>query len=198
MPSIEQAVKAGYAKVFVRQDWQLFKRFAEFDLQRAAFLRTADMLRIARESRLLARNIEKRLLIGIGTELLLKAVYLRHNFSINKPVNRTAAPGFPFTFQQIQGFAQDPDETYMLNDLIQHLAAVPAVAPLGAVEKGLRIAKVFRNKEGHVVVARHTFDPTHYRDIEAALVALYARAFNQTLHVRFSVGRGERSLWRVN
>lgn len=198
MPRVEQSVKAQFAKVFVQNDWRLFKRMAEFHLKRAVFLRTSDMRRVAEPWRLLARNIDKRLLIGIGTELLLKAVYLRHDFSINRPVRGAAgAPAFPFTFQQVQDVAQDPDETYMFNDLIQKLSSVSTVGSLGANEKGLKIAKVFRNKEGHVVVAKHTFDLTNYRDIEAALVALYFRAFNQTLRVRFSFKAGEKGVWRV-
>jgi hypothetical protein len=85
----------------------------------------------------------------------------------------------------------------MLDDLIQKLSSVPTVGSLGADEKGLKIAKVFRNKEGHGVVAEHAFDSSNYRDIEAALVALYSRGFNQTLQVRFSLKPGEKGLWRV-
>jgi hypothetical protein len=85
----------------------------------------------------------------------------------------------------------------MLDDLIQKLSSVPTVGSLGADEKGLKIAKVFRNKEGHGVVAEHAFDSSNYRDIEAALVALYSRGFNLTLQVRFSLKPGEKGLWRV-
>lgn len=198
MPSVEQAVKAQFARVFVQSDWQLFKRMAEFYLDRAAYLRTADMKRVAQPFRLLARNSEKRLFIGIGTELLLKGLYLKHGFAINRFERGTAgAPSFPFTFAQAQGFTQAPAETYMLNELIQRLSAVPAIGNLGELERGLCIAKVFRNKEGHSVLPRHRFDPHNYRDIEAALVGLYARGFAQNLQVRFSLKAGERGAWRV-
>lgn len=104
MPSIENGVKANFARVFVSSDWRLFKLMAEFHLDRAIHLRTADMTRIAKPWRLLARNSEKRLFIGIGTELLLKAVYLKHSFLINKPARGTgAAPPFPFSAAQAQG-----------------------------------------------------------------------------------------------
>jgi len=183
MPTVEQEIKAQFSKVFVKSDWSLFKRIAESHLERAVFVRKADMDRIEPELRLLARNIEKRLLIGIGTELLLKSVYLRHGFSINLPEkpDKNTDPPFPFTFQQIQGIAQASDKTYMLAMLIDKLAAVPAVGKLAADEqRGLLIAKVFRNKEGHGVVTKHAFDPTNYRDIEKSLVTVYSRAFSET------------------
>jgi hypothetical protein len=198
MPSVEATVKAQFAKIFVRDDWSLFKRMAEFHLERAAFLRKRDMERMPERWRLLARNSEKRLLIGIGMELLLKAIYLRHGFSINEP-ERTAVnpPRFPFTFQQIRGTPQAADRTYMLDRLIQNIPSIPAIGNLGAAETGLKIAKVFRNKEGHGVVAGHRYDASNYRDIESSLVTLYARALNQTLQVRFSLAPGEAGVWRV-
>lgn len=198
MPSIEQQVKAKFARVFVESDWRLFKRMAEFHLQRAAYLRSADMKRIAKQWRLLARNSDKRLFIGIGTELLLKAIYLKHGFAINKPPNGVQPPlSFPFTFAQANGVVLLPDKTYMLNDLILRLSAVPAIGKLGQLERGLRIAMVFRNKEGHGVLPRHTYDAQDYRDVENALVGVYERGFGLTLGVRFSLGRNEKARWSM-
>jgi hypothetical protein len=65
------------------------------------------------------------------------------------------------------------------------------------VLKGLRIAKVFRNKEGHVVTEAHRFDSTNYRDIEASLVLLYQRGFHEHLAVHFSLEPDELAEWRV-
>lgn len=67
MPSIEQAAKAQFAKVFTTADWPDFKRIADRYFERSARLRKADMLEFPPNTRLLARNIEKRLFIGIGT-----------------------------------------------------------------------------------------------------------------------------------
>jgi hypothetical protein len=198
MATVEQTIKAQFARVFLKADAPLFKRMAEFHFERAVFLRSADMKRIASDWRLLARNSEKRLLIGIGTELLLKSLYLRHGFSINKPEKGAAgAPAFPFTFGQAHAFPQAPDETYMLNVLIQQLHKVPAVGALGPLERGLLIAKVFRNKEGHGVVSTHHFDAQNYRDIETALVGIFHRGFGETLQVRFSLETSEKGVWRV-
>lgn len=168
---------------------------AEFHFERAVFLRKSDMKRMAPTWRLLARNADKRLLIGLGTELLLKALYLKQGFSINRPEkNASGALTFPLTFAQVQGVTQADDKTYMLDDLFKKLSSVLA-GGLGANEKGLKIAKVFRNKEGHGVVATHVFDESNYRDIEAALVALYSQGFKQTLRVRFSIKPKEKGIW---
>ncbi len=197
MSSIEQTVKQQFARRFVARDSNLFKSMAEFYLRHAVFLRTIDV-NIAANLKRLARNSQKRLFIGIGTELLLKAIYLKHGFAINKlDKNQANAPDFPFTFEQAQRFRLLEDKTYMLDDLINKLQSVPPLRGLSGVSRGLKVAKVFRNKEGHTVLPRHTFVASNYRDIEASLVALYARAFGETLQVRFSVARGEKGFWKL-
>jgi hypothetical protein len=196
MSSVEQSVKADFARVFVESDWRLFKEVAEFYIERAARLRIGDMKGIDLKWRLLARNVEKRLRIGIGTELLLKALYLRHGFVINKPVKKKSLC-FPFTVTQAQGIELDHDRTYTLDELIRGLSKVPAMGKVGQLDRGLRIAKVFRNKEGHGVLPKHAFQPQNYRDIEQALVEVYARGFTQTLHVRFSIKTGEKAVWNI-
>lgn len=104
-------------------------------------------------------------------------------------------PEFPFTRAAVAGIALDPANTYTLNCLIQGLPKLPAIGALGPLGRGLLVAKVFRNKEGHAVLARHTFDPQNYRDIEQSLIAVYDRAFGQTLQVTFSVATNERAKW---
>lgn len=74
---------------------------------------------------------------------------------------------------------------------------MPAIGSLGHLDRGLRIAKVFRNKEGHGVLATHTFDPQNYRDVELSIATLYARGFCQVLQIQFSVGKGEKGLWNL-
>lgn len=84
MATIEEEIKATFAKKFVKSDSHLFKTMAEFHLRRATSLRQVDVAYVPKPYRLLVRNVQKRLLIGIGTELLLKALYLKHGFCINK------------------------------------------------------------------------------------------------------------------
>ncbi len=197
MPTVEDEVKQQFARLFVAKDADLFKRMADYYLRQAAFLRTRD-INVAQDLKLLARNCQKRLFIGIGTELLLKAIYLQNGFSINRVEDgQPGAPAFPFTFDQIAGFTQAQDRTYMLHQLIDKLHLVPSVASLRGIARGLKIAKVFRNKEGHGVLPMHAFDPTNYRDIENSLIALYQRAFGQTLDIQFSIAHGEEHRWRI-
>lgn len=201
MPSIDQTAKDQFAKVFVKADWPVFKSLADRYFERAARLRKSELSAFPPNMRLLARNIEKRLFIGIGTELLLKGLYLRHGFVINKAVTHSiGVPPFPFTPAQAAtaGVALEAGDTYMLNDLIQCLHRVPAVGALGPPEPGLRIAKVFRNKEGHVVVSAHKFDPHEYREIETALIGVYARGFGQTLKVTISMAPKEKAVWKLS
>ena len=195
MASVEESVKKHFARVFVAKDWSLFKKMAEFYLRRAAFLRTNDV-DVEQNLKLLVRNAHKRLFIGVGSELLLKAIYLKHGFAINKtPSGAQPTLKFPFTFPQIGNTQLLADKTYMLDDLINHLNKVLSLQNLGGVLKGLKIAKVFRNKEGHTVVSKHAFDHSNYRDIENTLIALYAAAFNEGLKVRLSVSPGEKAGW---
>lgn len=197
MPTVEEEVKQQFARLFVSNDAGLFKRMAEYYLRHAAFLQTSD-INVAQDLKLLARNCQKRLFIGIGTELLLKAIYLQNGFSINRVKDgQPGAPTFPFTFDQIAAFAQIPDRTYMLDQLIDRLHLIPSLASLRGIARGLRIAKVFRNKEGHSVLPTHAFNPSNYRDIENALVALYRTVFGQALDIQFSVAHREEPRWRV-
>jgi hypothetical protein len=198
MATVEEVIKATFAREFVKSDWRLFKAMAEFHLDRAASLRMADVAHVPQNWRLLARNAQKRLFIGIGIELLLKAVYLKHGFAINKLSARHPTLTFPFTPAQAAGVALKADDTYTLGALVDKLSSIPAMGALGPLDRGLRIAKVFRNKEGHVVLPDHPYNPQDYRDIEQSLVAIYSSGFGETLRVHFSVGKGEKAIWNVS
>lgn len=196
MPSLEQSVKDQFAKVFTSRDWRLFKRVAEINLAEAALLKRSSFKAVAEDQQLLIRNTRKRLLIGIGAELLLKAVYLKTGYAINKPQSSIAGLNLPFKLTDSQG-QLDPNETFTLAQLTDQLKKVIQLPNPDVALNGLRIAKVFRNKEGHVVTRLHRYDPSSYRAIEAALVKIYARAFNEALHVRFCVAVGEKGAWHV-
>ncbi len=127
-PSIEQDVKRSFAREFVKNDWTLFKSIAEFYFQSAVFLKTADVKYVAPNLRLLTRNSQKRLYIGIGAELLLKAIYLKHGFLINRLKDKQiGAPDFPFTAAAVKTFTLTDDKTYMFDELIDKLKDVPAL-----------------------------------------------------------------------
>ena len=81
MVSPESRAKDQFAKIFALNDWRLFKAIADENLKEAVYLRKADF-DVPRGRQLLMRNIRKRLLIGIGIELLLKAAFLKAGFCI--------------------------------------------------------------------------------------------------------------------
>jgi hypothetical protein len=195
MPSVEQTIKSQYAKVFRQADWRLFKEAAESLLREAAHIKTDDMVFSRRK--LLARNSRKRLLIGIATELLLKSVYLKNGYCINKTKEGNHTVGFPLPLDRAVNVELDAADTFSLNKLLDHLGDVVPCNDGELILKGLKIAKAFRNKEGHIVTEAHAFDSVNYRDIEASLVALYRHAFKERLELRFSLEPDERALWNV-
>jgi hypothetical protein len=195
MPSLEQTIKSQYAKVFGQADWRLFKEAAESLLREAAHIKTDNMVFARRK--LLARNSRKRLLIGIATELLLKSVYLKNGYCINKAKEGGHVEAFPLPLDRAANVELDAADTFSLNKLLSCFEDVVPSDDDELILKGLKIAKVFRNKEGHVVTEAHAFDPMNYRDIEASLVALYRHAFREQLEIRFSLEPDERALWNV-
>jgi hypothetical protein len=194
MTSVEASVKAQFAKQFNTHDAPLFKKLAEANLKEAAKLRSVDMP-VPTPLRLLARNSRKRLLIGIGVELLLKAAYLKNGYGINA-VQRGSNSRFPVK-ADAAGVQFSLEKTVMLNELIQHLPKVVALADEKTTMRGLVIAKVFRNKEGHSVTSSHAFDSTNYTDIATSLVNIYRDVFGEALYVRFSLAPAELAVWRT-
>lgn len=191
-----QSVKAHFAKVFTSSDWWLFKKMAELNLREAAVLKKENMP-IETSLRLLARNSRKRLLIGVGVELLLKSVYLKKGYMINKPPKGNSLK-FPFSAKEARGTQLIKDKTFTLEELINNLPKIVRLLDRNSTLRGLKVAQVFRNKEGHVVTSEHKFDPLNYVDIAASLVQLYQDAFGEGLSVRFSVATNERAIWQVS
>jgi hypothetical protein len=196
MGSVESSVKHQFARVFRDSDWRLFKKIADSYFRQAAFL-LKHHLSVSPDLKLLVRNSQKRLFIGVGTELLLKALYLKNGYAINRPESGNKALKFPFTLKGAVGQHLLEDETFQLGILIDHLENVVALNDSKTILKGLKIAKVFRNKEGHVVTTSHAFDPSNYRDVESALRELYRDAFDEILKVQFSLAPNEKPVWQI-
>jgi len=197
---IEKIIKSQYAKLFHKNDWRVFKSAAEYYLETAAKLTTKDIKYEAQARKVLRRNIQKRLYIGIACELLLKSLYLKHGYCINKPKKGSKnATKYPYRFSQIKVADFDTTDTLTFNTLMDGLYKIlDFESDKSAVDKGFRIAKVFRNKEGHVVVPKHVYDPVNYRDIETGVSCFYNRVFSECLKIRFSVGQGEKAEFRIN
>jgi hypothetical protein len=198
--TLEQDTKRGFARVFEKSDGEQFKIVAQDYLRQAAYLRKKHLRKVPRRRRLLARNSQKRLFIGVAVELLLKAIYLQRGYRINKLTNRADLP-WPYTAQQVQdsGLDLNPDETWELNDCIQQLKedVLKLEGDRETVLEGLKIAKVYRNKEAHIVASTHRYVPAEYRKIESALTLLYHHAFNEKLELHFSIEPGEKARFRI-
>jgi len=198
--SIEQQIKNQYAKFFEKSDWKTFKTAAEYYLENAARVLTRDIKYEAKkDDKLLRRNVQKRLYIGIACELLLKSFYLKNGYCINKPKkDGKISKGYTYLFSQINKDDFDIADTFVFNKLMEGLYKIFDFGQdKSSVDKALRIAKVFRNKEGHVAVRGHNYVPQNYRDIEAGLTDFYKAVFLEDLRIRFSVGIGEKTEFRI-
>ncbi len=197
--SIEREIKDQYAKFFRTEDWLIFKKTAEYYLENASKILRDDIQFSIEPLKLLRRNVQKRLYIGIACELLLKALFLKNRYCINRVKNKRDPNGnFPYRINDINIDDFKDDDTLTFNKLMEKLYnIVDFKKDKDVIDKGLRIAKVFRNKEGHVVVLHHDFDPQNYRDIEASLIAFYKIAFNQFLRLKFSFGDGEEAVFEI-
>jgi len=197
--SIEQEIKDQYAKFFEKSDWNTFKTAAEYYLENAARVLTNDIKYETKAFKLLRRNVQKRLYIGIACELLLKSLYLKNGYCINKPKrDRKISEQYPYRLSQINKDDFDITDTFTFNNLMQGIYKILDFGPDKlAVDKAFRIAKVFRNKEGHVAVLWHDYEPQNYRDIEAGLTGFYKAVFSENLKIRFSVGNGEKAEFTI-
>lgn len=195
MPTVEQTTRKQFERIFDVDDWLLFKVMAELNLEQAVKLRKRDMA-IAKKYRLVARNSRKRLLIGVGVELLLKSIYLKQGYSINKPKNREKVQ-FPFLARDACEMELVAHDTHSLGQLIEKLPHILPSTRDSKMLRGLRIAKVFRNKEGHGVTPSQEFDESNYSDIAASLAILYHDVFGQSLDVHFSMKANEVAVWSI-
>ncbi len=198
--SIEADINKQYEQYFVQDDWRTFKYAADYYLENAANSLKVDIKHKDERLKLLFRNIQKRLYIGIGCEFILKAIYLKNGYVINKRNNHEIPPGrYPFKACEIQPNDFSKNKTFTFNELLQKLFKIIDFGDERAeIEKGLRIAKVFRNKEGHVVTISHEYVAQNYRDVEGCLKLLYRNVFNEKLSIFIAFGKNEIGEFEVN
>jgi len=196
--STERKIKNQYVIFFEKKDWSIFKDAADYYFETAAKIMKKDILYGSKDLKLLRRNVIKRLFIGIGCELLLKAIYLKNGFCINKHEQQHERSNL-FEIVNINKNDFKDDETLPLNQLIEKLSTIENFGEdKNIVEKGLKISKVFRNKEGHSVVYWQDYDAQNYRDVEKSLICIYKNSFNEELQLTFSVGAGEKAIFIIS
>lgn len=199
--SLESEIKEQYAKFFTKDDYHVFKLISEYYLQKAVTLKTKDINSV-KTFRLLLRNVQKRLFIGVGCELLLKSFFLNSGYCINTPkCKRSDKP--PYSIQEVLRDEFDANNTFTFNQLIHQLPKTPIFTNCSPDEKrkiikALEIAKVFRNKEGHVATLWHKYDAANYSDIEVGLAVFYEKAFSEKIEIQFAFEKNEKPKFNVN
>lgn len=196
--NIENEIKSQYAKIFDASDWTTFKLMADFYFENSAKILKKD-ISIDESFKLMGRNIQKRLFIGIGTELLLKSLFLKNAYCINKfKTKNNPNPQKPTKFDTIIDLENlNPTDTYTLNSLIDNISKVITFNNHSQCERGLKIAKVFRNKEGHVAVLWHKADRQNYTDIEDCITEIYQKGFDEALDFKISFLDGEPAIFSI-
>ena len=191
------SIKSQYARILAVRDWRQFKQIAEYYLKVAARLKKKDIA--AKNNKLLLRNAQKRLYLGIGCELIIKAYYLKEGYCINKFNNTFSGEKTPtHKLSSLNRNDINHNNTFTLDALINNLNKISSFESHDKIKRGFQIAMVFRNKEGHVTYPTHEFDEQNYRDVENALKIFYKEAFDEKLSFRISMGLREKSIFRIS
>jgi hypothetical protein len=212
--SIEKKIKSDYRSLFKKKDWKIFKLNADKYFESAAKLKKKDFgnTRIIldtlkkKDARLMLRNKRKRLFIGLGSELLIKAFYLKSGFHVNLIPNdkKNGKGSNAFKFSEIPNKDVIPGSTIKFNLLIQGLSELDRKASnkkKGRVDKeiknALSISKVFRNKEAHISTKGHKYDGKDYDEIEKGIKKMYKSWFDEDLEFQISFEQNEKGKFKI-
>jgi hypothetical protein len=183
MTDIVTETKKQFARIFETTDWNHLLDVADYHFQEAAHLKTRN-IRFT-DKQLLIRNSMKRLHLGVGVELALKAAYLKKGICVNKFKGNKPPEGLENSpihkLSELDRAALNSNDTFTMDSLINKLASVFELQQDTELTNGLKIAMTFRNKEGHTSFPKHEFMAENYKSISASVIKLYKIAFNQTL-----------------
>jgi hypothetical protein len=195
--SVVNKIKSQYVRTLKCSDWHQFKQVAEYYFKVAARLKKKDI--DDKTNKLLLRNSQKRLYLGIGCELLVKAYYLKKGYCINKLTTEFSGKKTPtHKMSSLNSSDINHKDSFTMGVLIDNLSKVSSFNSHQDIKRGLQIAMVFRNKEGHVTFPTHDFDEQNYRDIEAAVIKLYDEAYGEKLSFRISMKPKEKYAFKVS
>lgn len=212
MNSIESQTKQEFEKLFQQQDWELFKVGANYYLRIAAHLKMNDIKLteeeksavFCKDNRLLFRNIQKRLWIGIAGELLIKAHFLKSGYLINKSTDRNLNNVAFNQIGSIQTSLLKPDDTFTFDQLISALPKLEKVRTNdinhrvpAEITDGLKIAKVFRNKEAHIITDTHQYNKNNYGKIEDCMKRIYSDWFGEQLEFKISFSKNDKQKFEI-
>lgn len=183
MTQVVNEVKEQFARILKISDWRHLLEVADYHFEEAAKLKKRD-IRFT-DKKLLVRNSMKRLHLGIGVELALKAAFLKQGVCVNKFAERRPPEGYEnnpiYRFEGLDLDLITPKDTFTMASLIDKYAQVMEVEVDKEFKDGLQIAMTFRNKEGHTSFPKHEFEPSNYVLIENSVKRLYREAFGELL-----------------
>ncbi|MEJ6497074.1 hypothetical protein [Pseudoalteromonas lipolytica] len=192
---IVNQVKEQYARILQVDDWGHLLEVASFHFKNAAKLKKKDVNHPSHK--LLIRNSLKRLHLGIGMELLLKAAFLKNGICVNKLINlqqgQINAP--QHQFDSLNANQINPKDTFTLGALISKINIILGDIDASIVE-GMKIAMTFRNKEGHISFPKHEFDESNYQAIEASVTYIYENLFDLKVHFKISMISGQKGTFK--
>ena len=135
--------------------------------------------------------------------MILKSYYLKNGFYINKQINKRDKGKIAFKFIELDSRDIDQQKTIEFNLLIQGLAELERkiqnkkrVIIDTDIRNSLNIAKVFRNKEAHIITKGHKYNSQDYDEIEKGIIKIYNNWFNEKLDFKISFENNE--LWEFN
>lgn len=199
MSQIVNEVKAQFALVLSFSDWEHLLEVADYHFEEAAKLKKRDIRYSGKQ--LLIRNSMKRLHIGIGAELALKAAFLKKGVCVNKFAAGKRPEGYEnnpiHRLEDLDMELITPKDTFTMGRLIDKYAQVMEVEVNQEFTDGLHIAMTFRNKEGHTSFPRHAFQPANYRLIENSVKRIYREGFGKELEFLIAMTAQESGVFNI-
>jgi len=194
--AIRKEIKSQYSKLFKAKDWKPFKTSADYYFELASKLKEKDIEIKEKDNKLWIRNVRKRLYLGIATELLIKAAYLKKGYNINKP-NRGNSKNCLKLITTLDETDLNESDTYTLGNIIDYFHKIePSITT--KIKRGLIICEVFRNKEGHISVPKQEYVPKNYRDIEFSISEIYRICFGEKLTFHISMEANEKADFSIS
>lgn len=168
--------------LFKQEDWREVKKSGEKFLKYAYKYKPKIINlsnRSEREEKFF-RELLYRILMGIGCELIVKAVYLKEGYIINR--YKIKKSRFPAKLGSMPDKKLNPFITFDINILIScfhtFFPKIDKMLYNRWISKGLQIARIWRNKDIHNGGRYHMETGMDVFDIETSLIAIYDHIFN--------------------
>jgi len=185
--------KDNFSKIYKEKHWSLFKENADkfFDFFREIY---TNLPNIRGMNKACQEELKARIFLGIGCELLLKAVYLKNGYLINlidkgklKKLGKNIDKPYKISKVPFEYINKDGTEglRYYLDKLEIFFDGMSREKCNAYVKKGLEIVKLWRNKEAHIGRGYHSEDITNWIDIRSSLTEIYKVVFGEKLKPLF-------------